>query len=154
MSDNFNALDVHVSSDSILPNSDHSCQVLPEVTQDCAEVAKPTQTYSPSEKHMVEWCEGSGVSVAIARLAVKALRDRKIIAHRIGWAIYSDDHPLGWWSSGLDLITMESQAFGQFKPYEKIEVNGEELKYITDKKHPYDAIALPHPEGVKYWQRV
>ncbi|HEY9892873.1 MAG TPA: DUF3854 domain-containing protein, partial [Candidatus Sericytochromatia bacterium] len=32
-------------------------------------------------------------------------------------------------------------------------VNGKELKYITDKRHPYDAIALPHPDP-EYWQRV
>ncbi|MEG5135281.1 DUF3854 domain-containing protein, partial [Microcoleus sp. AT8-B1] len=143
-----------LNSESIVSNPDQSCQALPESTQDCAEVVKPTQTYSPSEEHMVEWCEKSGVSEAIARKASKPLNDRKIIAHRIGWKNYPDEYSLGWWSSGLDLVTMEPQAFGQFKPYEKIEIDGEERKYITDKGHPYDAIALPHPEGAKYWQRV
>ena len=130
-------------------------ETLPEVTQSCQELPKPTQTYSPSEKHLVEWCEGSGVSEAIARLAVKPLKDRKIIAHRIGWKVYPDEYSLGWFASGLDLATMKPQAFGQFKPDIAIQFPEREkpTKYISDKGHPYDAIALPHPDK-DFWQRV
>ena len=105
--------------------------------------------------HFSEWVEDSGVSEAIARLAVKPLNDRKIIAHRIGWKIYPDYFPLGWWASGLDLTTMKPQTFGQFKPKDPIQLPGEDkpLKYISDKGHPYDAIALPHPDK-DFWQRV
>jgi putative DNA primase/helicase len=144
-----------LNSESSLTNSDQSCQELSETTQSCQELPKPTQTYSKSEKHLVEWCEGSGVSEAITR-AVRYLKDRKVIASRIGWKIYSDDYPLGWWASGLDLATMQPQVFGQFKPDTPIQFPEKErpTKYISDKRHPYDAIALPHPEGVEYWQRV
>jgi putative DNA primase/helicase len=48
---------------------------------------------------------------------------------------------------------MKPQEFGQFKPDQKILLNGNEVKYISDKGHPYDAIALPHPDP-EYWQRV
>jgi putative DNA primase/helicase len=137
-----------------LPNTDESCQVLS--TQSCQKLSKLTQTYSRSEKHLVEWCEGSGVSEEIAREAVRYLKDRKVIASHIGWKIYSDDYSLGWFVSGLDLATMQPQVFGQFKPDTPIQFPEKErpTKYISDKRHPYDAIALPHPEGAEYWQRV
>jgi putative DNA primase/helicase len=108
------------------------------------------------DKHLAEWCEGSGVSEAIARLAATSLNDRKAIAPSIGWKRYPDNYPLGWFVSGLNLATMQPQPFGQFKPDEAIQFPEEEkpTKYISDKGHPYDAIALPHPEGTKYWQRV
>ncbi|MEG4294906.1 DUF3854 domain-containing protein [Microcoleus sp. C2C3] len=75
------------------------------------------------------------------------------IAKKISWEKYSDNLPLGWYTSGLDLTTMKPQEFGQFKPDKKILLNGKEVKYISDKGHPYDAIALPHPDP-DYWQRV
>jgi putative DNA primase/helicase len=105
--------------------------------------------------HLAEWVEGSGVSEAIARKAVTSLNDRKVIASRTGWKIYSDDNPLGWWVSGLDLTTMQPQAFGHFKPDTPIQFPDKEkpTKYISDKGHPYDAIALPHFDP-EYWQRV
>jgi len=51
---------------------------------------------------------------------------------------------------------MQRQAFGQFKPDTAIQFPEKDkpTKYISDKGHPYDAIALPHPEGPQYWQRV
>ena len=76
-----NAIDIHFPSDSILPNPAQVCKVLSDTTQ----------TYSKSDKHLVEWCEGSGVSEAIARLGPRPLKDRKVIAHCIGWKIYPDD---------------------------------------------------------------
>ena len=142
---NTNSIGIHVSSDSILPNLDQTCQVLSDTTQ----------TYSKSDKHLDEWCEDSGVSKAIARLAFKSLKDRKVIAHRIGWKIYPDEYSLGWFASGLDLTTMQPQAFGQFKPDKAIQFPEKEkpTKYLSDKGHPYDAIALRHPDK-DFWQRV
>jgi putative DNA primase/helicase len=100
-----------------------------------------------------EWVQGSGVCEVITEISVTPLTDRKVVGKKVGWKKYPDNLPLGWWVSGLDLTTMKPQEFGQFKPDEKILLNGKELKYISDKGHPYDAIALPHPDP-EYWQRV
>jgi len=100
-----------------------------------------------------EWVQGSGVCEVITELSVTPMTDHKVVGKKVGWKKYFDNLPLGWWVSGLDLTTMKPQEFGQFKPDEKILLKGKELKYITDKGHPYDAIALPHPDP-EYWQRV
>jgi predicted P-loop ATPase len=145
MSNNNNSIGNHTSTYSILSESSQSCQESPKLTQ----------TYSISKKHWLEWCEGSGVSEEITRLAITSLNDRKVIKQRIGWKGYPDCNPLGWFVDGLDLRTMQRQAFGQFKPDKAIQLPDEEkpTKYITDKGHPYDAIALPHPDK-DFWQRV
>ena len=143
---NTNAIGGHVTSDPILPNLDQTCQVLSDTTQ----------TYSKSDKHLVEWCEGSGVSEAIARLAVTSLNDRTVIAQRINWKKYLDEHPLGWWVSGLDLSTMKASAVGQFKPDKPIRLSPEDedgSKYLTVKNKPCEAIALRHPDK-NYWQHA
>ena len=111
------------------------------------------ETSKPNYAHYLEWMRDSGVSVGITERSIVSLTDRKVIAKKIGWKKYSDNLPLGWWASGLNLTTMQPQEFGQFKPDEKILIDGKEVKYITDKEHPYDAIALPHPDP-EYWQRV
>jgi putative DNA primase/helicase len=103
--------------------------------------------------HLLEWIRDSGVDHKITERSIISLFDRKVVAKKLGWKKYPDNFPLGWWASGLDLTTMKPQEFGQFKPDEKILINGKEVKYITDKGHPYDAIALPHPDP-EYWQRV
>ncbi len=100
-----------------------------------------------------EWVQGSGVCEVITQLSVTPMTDHKVVGKKVGWKKYPDNLPLGWWVSGLDLTTMKPQEFGQFKPDQKILLNGKELKYISDKGHPYDAIALPHPDP-EYWQRV
>jgi predicted P-loop ATPase len=105
--------------------------------------------YSASE----EWVQGSGVCEVITKLSVTPMTEHKVIGKKVGWPKYSNNLPLGWWVSGLDLTTMKPQEFGQFKPDQKILLNGKEVKYISDKGHPYDAIALPHPDP-EYWQRV
>jgi putative DNA primase/helicase len=126
--------------------------ILPQVAEKLTVVNVPDSSpkkYTAQE----EWVQGSGVCEAITKLSVKPQTDRKVIAKKVGWKKYFDNLPLGWWVSGLDLTTMKPQEFGQFKPDEKILMNGEEIKYISDKGHPYDAIALPHPDP-EYWQRV
>jgi len=100
-----------------------------------------------------EWVQGSGVCEVITQLSVIPMTNRKVVAKKVGWKNYPNNLPLGWWVSGLDLTTMKPQEFGQFKPDEKILIDGDEVKYISDKGHPYDAIALPHPDP-EYWQRV
>jgi putative DNA primase/helicase len=112
------------------------------------------QTSKPNYAHHLEWMRDSGVSAEIVALSIESPTDRAEIAKKVGWKKYPDSLPLGWWVSGLNLSTMQPQEFGQFKPDEKILIDGKEVKYISDNGHPYDAIALPHPEGAKYWQRV
>jgi len=109
-----------------------------------------------SDKHLAEWCKGSGVYEAIAKLNVTSLTDRTVIAKLINWRTYPNCNPLGWWASGLDLSTMEPQTFGQFKPDELVRMSPEDedgSKYLSVKGGQYDAIALRHPDE-KYWQHV
>jgi putative DNA primase/helicase len=151
-----------LNNESILPDAEQSCQELPESTQFCQELPKVTQTYSSiSDKHLAEWVQGSGVDPGIVDLkrCLRSLRDRAVVAARLGWKKYSDNLPLGWWVSGLDLTTMKHQSFGQYKPDEEIRLNVEDedtQKYLTPKKDlgPYDAIALPHATDKNYWQRI
>ena len=162
MSTNTNASDGFDSSDSILLESTQSCQDLSKVTQFCQKSLKPTQTYSSiCDKHLAEWVQGSGVNPAVVDLkrCLRSLTDRAVVGKKVGWKKYSDNLPLGWWVSGLDLVTMKHQSFGQFKPDEEIRLNAEDedtQKYLTPKKHlgPYDAIALPHATDKNYWQRI
>jgi putative DNA primase/helicase len=102
-----------------------------------------------------EWVQGSGVSEEITKLNLTSVADRAVIALKLGWKKYSEEYPLGWWVSGLDLKTMKPQAFGQFKPQTPIQLSPEDekpAKYLT-RKGGYDAIALQHPDK-DYWQRV
>ncbi|MEG4577871.1 DUF3854 domain-containing protein [Microcoleus sp. N3A4] len=106
--------------------------------------------------HFSEWVDGSGVDSEITRLNLTSLTDRAVIAMRLRWKKYPDEYPLGWWLSGLDLRTMKPQTFGQFKPDKPVRLSPEDeksAKYITAKGE-YDAIALQHPEGEIYWQRI
>jgi putative DNA primase/helicase len=102
-----------------------------------------------------EWVQGSCASEEITKLNLTSLADRAVIALKLGWKKYSEEYPLGWWVSGLDLKTMKPQAFGQFKPQTPIQLSPEDekpAKYLT-RKGGYDAIALQHPDK-DYWQRV
>jgi putative DNA primase/helicase len=151
-----------LNSESSLPNPDQSCQALSKTTQSCQELSKLAQTYSfICDKHLAEWVQGSGVNPAVVDLkrCLRSLTDRTVIATKLGWKKYSDNLPLGWFLSGLDLTTMKRQSFGQYKPDEEIRLNAEDedtQKYLTPKKHlgPYDAIALPHATDKNYWQRI
>ena len=109
-------------------------------------------------KHFTEWVEGSGVNPRIVDLSrsLRSRNNRTVVAQRLGWKRYSDDYSLGWFISGVDLKTMQPQAFGQYKPDDKIQLPEEDKprKYISDKGHPYDAIALPHATDEDYWQRI
>jgi putative DNA primase/helicase len=128
--------------------------ILPQVAQNQTVITvldSSPKSYTAYE----EWVQGSGVSEVITKLNVRMLTDRKVIAKKLGWKKYSDNLPLGWWVSGLDLTTMKLQTFGQFKPKEPVRLSPEDeddAKYLTAKGE-YDAIALQHPDE-NYWQQV
>jgi putative DNA primase/helicase len=153
------ALDL-LNSESSLANPDQSCQA--KATQSCQDLSKLTQTYpSICDKHLAEWVQGSGVDPTVVDLkrSLRSLTDRTVIAARLGWKRYSNNLPLGWFLSGLNLTTMKHQSFGQYKPDEEIRLKAEDentQKYLTPRKDlgPYDAIALPHATDKDYWQRV
>jgi putative DNA primase/helicase len=132
--------------------------MLPQVVQNPSAInplGSSPEISSKSYSAFEEWTQGSGVSEIITKLNLKLLTDRGVIALKLRWKKYSDEHPLGWWVSGLDLKTMKPQAFGQFKPKTAIQLSPEDekpAKYLT-RKGGYDAIALQHPEE-DYWQRV
>src|SRR4028119_2130270 len=132
--------------------------ILPQVAEIPTVIDIPASSIKSDPKNysaFEEWTQGSGVSEVITKLNLKSLTDRKLIARNLRWKKYFDEHPLGWWVSGLDLKTMKPQAFGQFKPETAIQLSPEDerpAKYLT-RKGGYDAIALQHPEE-DYWQRV
>ena len=128
--------------------------ILPQVAQNQT-VINVLDSSPKSYTAYEEWVQGSGVSEAITKLNLIMLIDRKVIAKKLRWKKYSDNLPLGWWVSGLDLTTMKLQTFGQFKPKEPVRLSPEDeddAKYLTAKGE-YDAIALQHPDE-NYWQRV
>src|SRR4028118_580658 len=132
--------------------------MLPQVVENptVINVLAPSPEISPKNySAFEEWTQGSGVSEVITKLNVKLLTDRAVIALKLRWKKYSEEYPLGWWVSGLDLKTMKPQAFGQFKPQTPIQLSPEDekpAKYLT-RKGGYDAIALQHPDK-DYWQRI
>src|SRR4028119_2519576 len=137
---------------------DTSKFMLPQVAEAPTIIDIPASSLKTDPKNysaFEEWTQGSGVSEVITKLNVKSLTDRAVIASKLRWKKYSDEHSLGWWVSGLDLKTMKPQAFGQFKPETPFQLSAEDekpAKYLT-RKGGYDAIALQHPEE-DYWQRV
>jgi putative DNA primase/helicase len=132
--------------------------MLPQVVEIPTVIDVPASSIKSEPKNYTafeEWTQGSGVSEIITKLNLKSLTDRAVVALKLRWKKYSDEYPLGWWVSGLDLKTMKPQAFGQFKPETAIQLSPEDekpAKYLT-RKGGYDAIALQHPEE-DYWQRV
>jgi putative DNA primase/helicase len=132
--------------------------MLPQVVEIPTVIDVPASSIKSDPKNysaFEEWTQGSGVSEVITKLNLNSLTDRKVIARNLRWKKYFDEHPLGWWVSGLDLKTMKPHVFGQFKPKTAIQLSPEDekpAKYLT-RKGGYDAIALQHPEE-DYWQRV
>ena len=131
--------------------------MLPQVVENptVINVLAPSPEISPKNySAFEEWTQGSGVSEVITKLNLNSLTDRAVVALKLRWKKYSDEHPLGWWVSGLDLKTMKPHVFGQFKPKTPIQSPKDEkpAKYLT-RKNGYDAIALQHPDE-DYWQRV
>lgn len=106
-----------------------------------------------SQKHWDEWTKESGISAEITEKCLQSLDNRQEIAQKLGWKGYPNHNSLGWFASGISLLTLKSLAFGQFKPDVPILLSPEDekpAKYLTPKNIPYDAIALP----VRDWAEV
>ncbi|MEB3311999.1 MAG: phage/plasmid primase, P4 family, partial [Snowella sp.] len=145
----------------ILANNDNDGQQLLTIDVEAHEVPESDVPAIPEEtcpktinqKHWDEWTKGSGISPEITKICLQSLNDRQEIAKKLGWKGYPTHNPLGWFASGISLITLKPLAFGQFKPDTPILLSPEDekpAKYLTPKNIPYDAIALP----VRDWTAI
>lgn len=106
-----------------------------------------------SNKHLVEWCEGSAVDEAIARLAIESLTAKELNGR------IRPKEPIktgGWWCSGVFWRTGQPAGnwYGQGKPDKPHHPEGEkERKYLTGSGMEPDAIFLPMPNR-NYWAEV
>jgi len=106
-----------------------------------------------SSKHLAEWCEGSAVNEAIARLSIESLTAKEF-NERI-----RPKEPIktgGWWCSGVNWRTGEFMGtwYGQGKPDKPHHPEGsKECKYLTGSGMEPDAIFLPMPDK-NYWAKV
>ncbi|MGF1478451.1 MAG: plasmid replication protein, CyRepA1 family [Cyanophyceae cyanobacterium] len=119
--------------------------------------------------HLAEW-EKSCVDDQLTRLNVTPLQG----SQPLDYLLYSDDLPRrndgrvresllkryehteqgGWWCSGIDLLTGETDLWGCFKP-EQPRVNsdrGKPIKYEHPPKEPTGVFALRVP--LEIWQRI
>ena len=106
-----------------------------------------------SSKHLIEWCEGSAVNEAIARLNIESLTDKEF-NERI-----RPKEPIktgGWWCSGVNWRTgvFMGTWYGQGKPDKPHHPAGsKERKYLTGSGMEPDAIFLAMPDK-GYWAKV
>jgi putative DNA primase/helicase len=106
-----------------------------------------------SSKHLIEWCEGSAVNEAIARLNIESLTDKEF-NERI-----RPKEPIktgGWWCSGVNWRTgvFMGTWYGQGKPDKPHHPEGsKERKYLTASGMEPDAIFLAMPDK-GYWAKV
>ena len=106
-----------------------------------------------SSKHLAEWCEGSAVNEAIARLNIESLTAKEL-NERI-----RPKEPIktgGWWGRGVNWRTGEWMGtwYGQGKPDKPHHPEGsKERKYLTGSGMEPDAIFLAMPDK-GYWAKV
>jgi putative DNA primase/helicase len=106
-----------------------------------------------SKNHLAEWCEGSGVSEAIARLNIESLAIKEF-NQRV-----RPKEPIktgGWWSRGVNWRTgvFMGTWYGQGKPDKPHHPEGsKERKYLTGSGMEPDAIFLAMPDK-DYWAKV
>jgi putative DNA primase/helicase len=106
-----------------------------------------------SNKHLTEWCEGSAVNEAIARLNIESLTDKEF-NERIRPKV-----PIktgGWWCRGVNWRTgvFMGTWYGQGKPDKPHHPEGsKECKYLTGSGMEPDAIFLAMPDR-GYWAKV
>jgi len=106
-----------------------------------------------SNKHLTEWCEGSAVNEAIARLSIESLTAKEF-NERI-----RPKEPIktgGWWCGGVNWRTGEFMGtwYGQGKPDKPHHPEGsDERKYLTGSGMEPDAIFLPMPDK-NYWAKL
>ena len=132
MSDNFNALDVHISSDSILLNSDQPCQVLSD-----------TRTSFLNSEHR-------------AHITARGLFPEWGAASCITCDIPKAKLMLGYEAKSAGIMLM-SDCYGQwqFRPdnpwHSKGKEDKEPPKYRTPKGE-HDLFLAKHPEIEAYWE--
>jgi putative DNA primase/helicase len=106
-----------------------------------------------SSKHLAEWCEGSAVNEAIARLNIESLTDKEFNERiRPKERIKTG----GWWCSGVNWRTgvFMGTWYGQGKPDKPHHPEGsKECKYLTGTGMEPDAIFLAMPDK-GYWAKV
>src|SRR4028118_697994 len=106
-----------------------------------------------SSKHLTEWCEGSAVNEAIARLSIESLTAKEF-NERI-----RPKEPIktgGWWCSGVNWRTgvFMGTWYGQGKPDKPHQPEGSKpRKYLTGTGMEPDAIFLSMPDTA-YWAKV
>jgi len=106
-----------------------------------------------SNKHLSEWCEGSAVNEAIARLSIESLTAKEF-NERI-----RPKEPIktgGWWCGGVNWRTGEFMGtwYGQGKPDKPHHPEGsDERKYLTGSGMEPDAIFLPMTDK-NYWAKL
>jgi hypothetical protein len=106
-----------------------------------------------SSKHLAEWCEGSAVNEAIARLSIESLTAKEF-NERI-----RPKEPIktgGWWCGGVNWRTgvFMGPWYGQGKPDKPHHPEGsDERKYLTGSGMEPDAIFLPMPDK-NYWAKL
>jgi len=106
-----------------------------------------------ASKHLAEWCEGSAVNEAIARLNIESLTDKEF-NERI-----RPKEPIktgGWWCRGVNWRTgvFMGTWYGQGKPDKPHHPEGsKERKYLTASGMEPDAIFLAMPDK-GYWAKV
>ena len=94
---------------------------------------------SPQHRAETEWCDGSGVSRAIASLNLHTIEKPKEIASLLNWKHYSGTG--GWYVRSIDLHSGQYSSFGQFKPEQPL------LFPNQEKAQKY--ISFPKGEGVE-----
>ena len=133
MSDNFNALDVHISSDSILLNPDQSCQ----------DSSPQNHQRFLNAKHQ-------------AHITARGLELKWGAASCISCDIPKGTLLLGYKAQSPGIMLM-SDCYGQlqFRPDDPWSSKGQEdkepPKYRTP-KHEYDLFLAKHPEIEAYWK--
>jgi putative DNA primase/helicase len=106
-----------------------------------------------SNKHLAEWCEGSAVNEAIARLNIESLTDKEF-NERI-----RPKEPIktgGWWCRGVNwrIGVFMGTWYGQGKPDKPHHPEGsKERRYLTASGMEPDAIFLAMPDK-GYWAKV
>ena len=106
-----------------------------------------------SSKHLIEWCEGSAVNEAIARLNIESLTDKEFNERIRPKELIKTG---GWWCSGVNWRTgvFMGTWYGQGKPDKPHHPEGsQERKYLTGSGMEPDAIFLAMPDR-GYWAKV
>jgi putative DNA primase/helicase len=106
-----------------------------------------------SNKHLIEWCEGSAVNEAIARLNIESLTDKEFNERIRPKELIKTG---GWWCRGVNWRTgvFMGTWYGQGKPDKAHHPEGsKECKYLTASGMEPDAIFLAMPDK-GYWAKI